>query len=779
MNSLKYIARAAAVAFLVAFAAPLIGGIGSLLGAATAHADVVNSITVQGNQRIEASTIRNYITIKPGVSFGPADKDESLKALYSTGLFLDVDIDQRGSTLVVIVVENQIVNSVIFQGNKKIKSNVLVTLVDTKTRGVLTEPQLQADAQRIKDYYDHSGRSQATVETQVTQLPNNRVDVLFLIREGGRTGVKTISFVGNQAYSDSRLRRVIATRQSSWLSWLNRKDVYDDARIQADEELLRRYYMRNGYADFRVLSVDTTFDDEKGKYHVVFTVEEGIRYRFGEVTIDSSIPDIDVNRLYRLVSIKKGRVFDATQVERTIENLTIELTGHGYAFVEVQPRGDRDYTNATISITLLIDEGPRVYVERIEIFGNTKTRDYVIRREFVFAEGDAYNRVLLDRAERKLRALGFFKTVTVTTQRGSLPDLIVIVVTVVEESTGSFSVGGGYSTSDGFIAEISLSEKNFLGRGQALRISYGLGEDDNTYSLSFTDPRFLGYNFSAGFDAYYRTSDASSNRPYSSEEYGGGLRLGLPITEDLGLSLFYKLSSKDISGTTSAPWYTDGTTLTSLLGYSATYSTIDNVLDPSNGIYVKFVQEFAGAGGDVAYVRSVADARYYHELLYDTDIVGFIRVHGGNITGLGQDVLIEDNFFKGGETIRGFAPYGIGARSNGVACGAGCTSDGTSLGGKNYVAATAEVQFPIPFMPPDFGLRGAVFADAGTLFGIDDPPTTSSANYNDDASIRSSVGGSLLWASPFGLLRADFAYALTKESYDETQVFRFSAGTKF
>lgn len=773
MNSLKNIGRAASIAFLVAFASPIFAGGAALFAAATAQAAVVNSITVEGNQRIEASTIRNYITIKPGVSFGAADLDDSVKALYSTGLFLDVNIGQRGSTLLVIVVENQIVNSVIFQGNKKVKSNILSTLIDTKARGVLTESQLQSDAQRIRDYYDRSGRSQATVDPQVTQLDNNRVDVVFDIDEGGRTGVKTISFVGNQAYSDSRLKRVIATRQSSWLSWLNRKDVYDPAKIDADEELLRRFYMRNGYADFRVLSVDTSFDEDNGKYHVVFTVEEGTRYSFGEITIDSSIPDIDVQSLYRLVKMKKGRVFNSTLVERTIEDITIELSSYGYAFVEVQPRGDRDYANSTISITLLVDEGPRVYVERIEIQGNDKTRDYVIRREFDFAEGDAYNRVLVDRAERRLRALGFFKTVTITPQRGSLPDRVILIVSVAEESTGSFSIGGGYSTSDGFIAELSLEEKNFLGRGQTLRISYGMGEDNNTVSLAFTDPRFLGYNFSAGFDAYRREAESTSNRPYDLEEVGGGIRLGLPVTEDLKLTLSYSLAQETASNSTTA-WYANGDTLISSLGYSVLYSTIDNVLDPSDGTFVRVTQDFAGAGGDVAYVRTVADARYYQELLYDTDIIALLRIHGGNITGLGQDVRTKDNFFKGGETIRGFAPFGYGARDI-----SGGASDGTAIGGKNYVAATAEVQFPVPFLPPDFGLRGAVFADAGTLFDFDRPASAVGLSVGDDPSIRSSVGGSLLWASPFGLLRADFAYALTKETYDETQVFRFSAGTRF
>jgi outer membrane protein insertion porin family len=775
MNFLGNFARKTIFAALLALAAPVLGGTVGVGGIEVAQAAVVSSISVQGNQRVEAATIRNYLTIKPGVSFSALDIDESVKALYATGLFSDVGINQRGSTLVVIVSENQIVNTVIFRGNKKIKSNILVTLVDTKARGVLTEATLQADVQRVKDYYDHSGRSTATVTTEITPLENNRVDVAFVIDEGGRTGVKTISFVGNDHYSDSRLKSVIATRKSNWLSWLNRKDVYDPARVEGDEELLRRFYMRNGFADFRVVSTDVE-TDEDGDFHLTFTVEEGTRYRFGDLAIDSSIPGVDVNSLYRFVKIKKGRIFNATLVERAIEDITIELSRHGYAFAQVRPRGDRNYENATIDVTLLIDEGPRVYVERIDIYGNTKTRDYVIRREFDLAEGDAYNRVLVDRAERRLRALGFFKTVGITTEPGSQPDRVIINVSVVEDATGSFSIGGGYSTDDGFIAEITMNEKNFLGRGQALKISYGIGEETNNFAVSFTDPYFLGYRMSAGFDVYGKSADSNDNRPYDLESYGGGVRLGLPITEDLNLSLNYKLVYEDFTNVptdvSDAGYYENGQFWTSSVGYGLTYSTIDNPQDPRNGMYVKFTQDFAGVGGDSRFMRTQADARYYHELLYDSDIVGLVRVQGGNVMGLGEDVAIRDNFFKGGEMIRGFASYGIGARDTTLTdFGDG---DGLPLGGKNYVAATAEVQFPMPLLPPDFGLRGAVFADAGTLFGVDTDNAVS-----DDASIRSSVGASLLWASPFGLLRGDFAYPITKEEYDRTQIFRFSAGTQF
>lgn len=780
MKSLISLSRTAFLATFFVFAVSVLGGTGglsSLFGAGVAEAASVSKITVEGNKRVEAETIRSYLTIKPGANFSAADINDSVKSLYSTGLFLDVGISQRSNTLLVVVVENQIVNSVIFQGNKKIKANILVTLVDTKTRGVLTQPQLQADARRIEEYYDRSGRSNAEVDPQITQLDNNRVDVVFVVKEGGRTGVKSISFVGNQAFSDGRLKRVVQTRRTSWLSWLNKKDVYDPAKIDADEDLLRRFYMGNGFADFRVLATDVSFDDEAGKYHVVFTVEEGTRYRFGDVTIDSSIPDVDVNTLYRLVKMRKGKIFDSKLVERTIEELTIEISEYGFAFAQVRPRGDRDYDNGTISIALLIDEGPRAYVERINIFGNTKTRDYVIRREFDLAEGDAYNRVLVDRAERKLRGLGFFKTVAITTEPGSAPDKVIINVSVVDDSTGSFSVGGGYSSSDGFVAEVSVTEKNFLGRGQSLSVSYGLGENSSNYSLSFRDPYFLGYNMSAGFDAYARNSTSTSERPYDSDVVGGSVQVGLPITSDIKLTLNSKVNVETLSNiSTTKPYFTAGETLLSSVGHSLVYSTIDNMADPSDGMFVKLSQDVAGVGGDLHYIRSNVDARLYKEILYGADIVGLIRVHGGNITGLGESVRVKDNFFKGGETVRGFAPYGMGPRDK---TGDDGIDDGLALGGKNYAAATAEVQFPIPLLPEDFGLRGAVFADAGTLFDVDLPGGVASTEVDDDMSIRSSVGASVLWASPFGLLRGDFAYALTKESYDETQIFRFSAGSQF
>ena len=779
MNLFGIFARRVAFSLILAAAAPVFAGALSLIDAAPVAAAVASSVAVKGNQRIEAETIRTYVSIKPGKSYGAADVDASIKALYNTGLFADVSIAQRGSVLVVTVVENPIISSVTFTGNKKVKSPVLVQIVTAKSRGVLTDARLQSDVTRIKEYYARSGRSGAVVEANVTQLANNRVDVEFAITEGGRTGVGSIVFVGNSAFSTSRLMRIIQTRTTNWLSWLNKKDIYSEEKLQADQEVLRRFYLQHGFADFQVLSADATFDAAKGKYFVTFTLDEGPKYTFGEINIDSSIEGVDPLSLSKVVRTRSGRTFNANDVEKSVENLTIELSRLGYVFAQVRPRGDRDYTNNIIALTYVIDEGPRAYVERIEIRGNTKTRDYVIRREFDISEGDAYNRVLVDRAERRLRDLGYFKNVLISTEGGSAPDKVVIVVAVEDQSTGSFSVSVGYSTSDGIIAEIALEETNFLGRGQTVRISVGGSAGSQTYNLSFTDPYFLGTRVAAGFDAYHTTSNAGGAQPYGLETNGGALRLGLPLSDTLSAQLNYKISNDTktyatptgcLLATPAECYFPAGSRLTSSAGYALTYSTVDSKLDPHEGWYFKVAQDFAGIGGDARYVRTTADARLYNPILPDSDLVGMLKVTGGNIIGFGGPVATADNFFKGGETVRGFAPLGYGPRD----------STGLAVGGKNFVAGTAEVTFPLPLMPPDYGLRGAVFADAGMLFGSDVPTCPGGpCTVADDMGIRSSVGGSIIWASPFGNIRADFAQVLTKQSYDQTQFFRLGAGASF
>jgi len=531
--------------------------------------------------------------------------------------------------------------------------------------------------------------------------------------------------------------------------------------------------MSHGYADFRVISADHSFDEHKGRYYITFTVEEGARYRFGAVDIDSSLPGVNTARLKGLIRTRPGNTFNADMVEKTIENLSIELAREGYAFAQVRPRGDRDYATHGVSVTYLIDEGPRTYIERINIVGNTKTRDYVVRREFDVSEGDPYNRVMMDRAERRLRDLGYFKTVHISAEPGSAPDKVIVDVFVEDQSTGDISLGAGISTR-GLIAEVGLNEKNFLGRGQQLGIKVGYGQEEQNYDISFTDPYFLGHRISFGVNAYRNQYSAFFNRPFDETINGGGVTFGFPVTDDLTFSVNYKIAEDDVTNSAprTAAYFPNSNVLTSSVGYGIRYSTLDSLLDPHNGFYGLFTQDFAGVGGDTQFVRSVGDVQYYHELVATSDIVGLVRVTGGNITGLGQTVRILDNFFKGGETIRGFASYGYGPVVQ--------FADGSTepIGGKNFWASTAEVQFPLPGIPPDFGLKGAVFADAGSLWGVD-KPAGAIGTVVDDNSIRSSAGVSVLWSSPIGLLRADFAQALTKAKTDETEWFRFSAGKRF
>ncbi|MET4632702.1 outer membrane protein insertion porin family [Kaistia defluvii] len=789
MNSFKTFTRGAARAAVMTVAVPALAAQMSVIGATQAHADVVRNIVVQGNSRVDPETVRNYLTIEPGRNFGAAEINESVKALYGTGLFSDVKISRQGNNLVVSVKENNVVGTVRFQGNKKLKKDMLQPIIETKSRGVLTQEKLDGDVERIKEAYRRNGRSEAGVTVQTTPRDNGRIDVTFVINEGTRTGIASIDFVGNKAFSNSRLRDTMTTKRTNITSWLSKRDTFDESRFQSDQELIRRLYMRNGFADFRIVSAEANFDEAANRYRLVITVDEGPRYRFGTVNVDSSIPEVDAANLKGLVRTREGRVFNATLIERTTEDLNTAVARKGYSFAQIRPRGDRNYENHTIDLTYLIDEGPRLYVERINVRGNTRTRDYVIRREFDLSEGDAYNRVIIDKAERRLKNLGYFKTVSVTTQPGSTPDKVVIDVQVEDQSTGSFQVGGGYTTDQGggFIASVSMTEKNFLGRGQYLKVSVGGGVDDRTANLSFTEPYFLGRRMSLGFDVFYNQAKDTDFRPYNMDSWGGTVRLGLPITDDFNVQFNYKLVQRDVTSygssyTQDGPipggngllplLYPEGSWINSSVGYQLTYSTIDNLQDPHDGVFLRFAQDFAGVGGDGQFMRSIIDARYYKELWPDSGVIGFVKGGAGNITGLGKDVAVLDNFFRGGETIRGFESFGYGGRVQGV-------NDDYPIGGKNYWNVTAEAQFPLPLFPEEFGLRGAVFADAGSLWGSDLEGLPAGTYLQDDSTIRSSVGASIIWNSPFGLLRADFAEALTKADYDKTQVFRFSAGTQF
>jgi len=779
-----FLSAASAVALSAALAVPSVFVL-QVASATVAQAAVVSSIDVRGNQRVDAETIRNYLTIKPGRNFSSDDVDESVKRLFGTGLFSDVSVNQVGGTLVVQVAEYQIVNQVLFQGNKKIKDTQLTNTVQLKPRGTFAPDQMEADVEAIRQAYSRVGRDDATVSARTIDLGDNRVNVVFEINEGDRTKIKSVNFVGNDAFSDRRLSEVVATKRSSILSFVMRDDIYDENRLRADEEALRRFYFNRGYADFQVVSAFGALDEATNEYTVTFTIEEGEKYTFSDISVDSTLPDVPGESLMPLVETQAGDVYNAKDIEDTIIKLTEHLAGLGYAFAQVTPRGDRNFENRTISVVYTIDQGAKTYVERIEIRGNTRTRDYVIRREFDVSEGDAFNQVLIQRAKRRLERLGFFETVEVSTAPGSEADQVVLVVDVVDKSTGEFSVGAGYTTggdSPGPSVEGAITERNFLGRGQFIKFSAGGGQNSRDYQFSFTEPYFLGRRIAAGFDIYRRTREYDD---YDSESTGATVRFGLPITDTLSSQIAYNIVSEeynleddciptnDFCGVSNAivdavensPW------LKSSVSGALVYNTIDDMKSPHSGIFANISTEVAGLGGDAEFVKFTARASYYHTLSEEYDVVGIVSGGGGHVVGWGSDDLrVFDHFQSNDRMIRGFEYGGIGPYD--------AEGDNDHLGGTTYFNASVEAQFPMPILPESFGIRGAVFADAATLYG-NDINLEGVEVAGSGMEWRASVGAGLIWASPFGPLRIDYAHPVVKEDTDEVQEFNFGMSTRF
>ncbi|KJC35871.1 membrane protein [Bradyrhizobium sp. LTSP885] len=843
--------RGGLFAALVMFAVPVAATLAAVAVSAPAVAQTVDSITVEGNRRVEVETIRSYFHAGPGGRLSQVEVDDGLKALIETGLFQDVHIDQRGGRVVVVVVENPVIGRVAFEGNKKVKDEQLTAEVQSKPRGTFSRPMVQSDAQRIAEIYRHSGRYDVRVNPQIIEQPNNRIDLIFVVDEGVKTGVRSIEFVGNSAYSASRLRDVIKTRESNILSFLGGNDVYDPDRVEADRDLLRRFYLKNGYADVQVVAALTEYDPEKKGFLVTFKIEEGQQYRVSSVNFQSTISTLDPNSLSSYSQVRVGSLYNAEALEKSVEQMQIEASRRGYAFAIVRPRGDRNFEDHTVSLTFAIDEGPRTYIERINVRGNTRTRDYVIRREFDISEGDAYNRALVDRAERRLKNLDFFKTVKITTEPGSSSDRVILIVDLEEKSTGDFSVSGGYSTTDGALAEVSVSERNLLGRGLFAKASVTYGQYARGYSLSFVEPYLLDYRVALGLDFYQRQQLSNSYISYGTKTLGFSPRLGFQLREDLSLQLRYSIYQQEITlpstlancnmntsnsllafnpspawvaangaaaanalGATDASanglWcYSDGEaslpvrkelasgqTLTSALGYTLNYNTLDNNKNPNDGLLIDFKQDFAGVGGDVSYIKTVIDAKYYTPLV--SDIVSVIHGQAGILNKLGSNELrMLDHFQMGPNLVRGFAPNGIGPRD--------INPYGTqdAIGGTKYWGVSAELQMPFWFLPKEVGLKGAVYADAGGLYDYQGPtswaatgevntagcvkPTQNPPSpgtclglqYDDSKVVRTSVGVGLIWQSPFGPLRFDYAIPLTKGAYDRTQEFRFGGGTTF
>ena len=801
--------------------------------AAQAQSAIVREIQVQGNRRLEPESIRSYMKLSVGQAYDEGKADDSIHALFSTGLFSDVRINRTPTGVVVVVVENPVISLVAFEGNSEVEKTALEAEVQLKPRAIFTKAKAQADVQRILDLYRRQGRFAASVQPKLIELDNNRVNVVFEINEGAATKVKSISFVGNHAFSDSQLRDIITTIQSGLFDFLKGTNIYDPDRLNLDKELLRQYYMKNGYADARVISANAELDRDGSGFFITFAIEEGQLFNFGNVTVESKLPGVNTDALSREITTKQGSVFNAQQLDKSIEALTLKVAEQGFAFGRVRPLTDRVPGTNTINVIYQVEEGPRIYIERININGNERTKDYVIRREFRIAEGDAYNQLLVDNAKKRLQNLGFFKTVDIKRRNGGAPDRVILDVDVLEQPTGELSFGAGYSTSEGVIGDVSLTERNLLGNGQFLRLGVSGSKTRLGINLGFTEPHFLGSNVAAGFDLFRNSTAATTTTPYNTTKTGGALRAAFPLADGVWLNTAYTVSRdtldvpygyapiasaaiKDACGFSNAYIRADGTpaqagdaygdahgpytnngscnshaTITSMASIGFTIDNRNHPKTPTSGTFFQTGVDVAGLGGDVHYARLSAEGRSYIPIAEKVTLVS--RAAGGTIEGLGgQDVRLLDLFYKGGETIRGFGNLGYGPRDG---------ATGNALGGRNYWTITEELRFPLPAIPEELGMSGAIFADAGSLFtagntakNLNNPKTcppgggAGSVNLDgtpngvclqDSAKIRSSVGVSLLWNSPLGPLRMDLAKALTKESYDKTQIFRFGATTKF
>src|SRR6266436_2301361 len=690
--------------------------------AAEAAAQAHESIAVEGNRRVDTETVRSYFHAAPDGRFDEAARDAALKALLATGLFDKVTIERAGERLVVHLTEAPVLDRVAFEGNKKIKDTDLTAVVESKPRGTLQRAVVQADVGRIMEAYRHAGRDHVGVVPQIIDRGNDRVDLVYVVTEGGKTTVRQINFVGNHIFSKRQLAAVIKTSATNVLSFLTGGDVYDPDRVAEDREQLRLYYRSKGYADASVPSAKAEYDPATHGFTLTFSIDEGPLYHFGGINIVCNVPGLDPEKLRRLPVARPGAVFDGGALDRTSEVLAIELAKLGFPFAQAQPRTTRDAAAKRIDVAFTIDQGPRTYVERIEIHGNMRTRGYVIRREFDIAEGDAYNKTLIDRAERRLKNLNYFKTVKISTKPGSVPDRVVLDVEVAEQSTGDFNISGGYSTTDGLLAEVKVGERNFLGTGKTVNASVTYGQYARGIDLSASEPYLLGTRVSAGIELYGKQNDAS---PYQS------------------------------------------------YGSTVTYNTLDNTKSPTSGFKSQLSQDLAGLGGDVKFLRTTEDMRYYHPI--NDDVVSLVRAQGGYITGWGgQQVPLLNSFFGGPTMVRGFAPNGFGPRD----LTPGTTMD--NVGGSTYWATTAELQSNIPGVPQEYGLKASAFVDAGSVFRYSGPTafpgSAQSLQVANNNIVRSSVGVGLTWASPFGALTVNYAVPLTKASYDVVQPLNFSAG---
>ena len=731
--------------------------------------DLIRQISIEGAERVEPATVRSYLLVREGDPFDPGAIDRSLKSLFSTGLFADVSFIRRGAALVITVVENPVINRIAFEGNKRQSSQDLEREVTLRPRVIFTRTKVQSDVKRILTIYRQTGRFAATVEPKIIQLPQNRVDLVFEINEGDPTGIENIRFVGNKEYADSKLREVVRTKESRWYRFLTSDDSYDPDRLALDRELLRRFYLKNGFADFRVGSAVAELTPDQKKFFITVTVDEGKRYKFGKVDISTEVRNLKPDDIQDTVLIESGDWYNADLLEKSVDSMTVAVGNLGFAFAEVRPRINRNRESQTIDVTLEVREGPKVYVERIDITGNVRTLDRVIRREFRLVEGDAFNTAKLRRSRQRIQNLDFFSKVTVEQVPGSAADKTIVKVAVEEKSTGSLSLGVGFSTTNGATFDTGIRERNLLGKGHDLRLNGTVSQRRTQLKLSFTEPYFLDRDVSAGFDVTRTETNLQRISSHDQKTLAFGLRAGYPITENLSERFGYQIKKTEItnvkSNASSFIRSQEGSHLLSEISHQLAYDRRDSSINPTDGYILRMINDIAGAGGDSRYLRNTLEGSQYFPLADDWVLA--LKLQGGYIFGIGKDVRLPERFFVGGDDLRGFANSGIGPRDK---------ASRDALGGEWMYAGTVETTFPLPGVPNETGFRGRFFTD----FGSSGKTTPSDSNLIDDTgAVRMSVGTGLTWISPFGAIGIDLGFPIMKEVFDRDEIVRVNFGTKF
>ena len=739
----------------------------SLSSVAFAQA-IVRDIRVEGAERIEAATVRSYLNLGIGDQMTQASFDEALKALFATGLFADVTLRQSGETLVVEVAENPIINRIAFEGNEEMESEELLTEVQLRPRQVFTRTRVQSDVTRLYQIYRRNGRFSVNIEPKIIKLDQNRVDLVFEIDEGDITTVQSIRFVGNEVYGDSDLRGEISTKEDAWYRFLSSDDRYDKDRVAFDQELLRRFYLKNGYVDYRLLSAVAELSEDRDNFFLTFTLEEGQRYKINSINIDSRLKGFDTSVLSPEIALKVGEWYNADLIQESVDKITDKLGDFQYAFVEVSPDIKRNREDASVDLTFTINETPRVFVERIDINGNVRTLDRVVRREMLVVEGDPYNKSKLARSETKIKNLDYFNKVEVKNLPGSAPDKTVVDINVEEKSTGELSIGAGFSTNDGPLADFRIRERNFLGKGQDMLFSTVLAGERTEFNVSFTEPYFLDRDMSAGFDVFHITRDLQDESSYDQTRSGGALRFGYPLSERWRQTLKYRLENNEITDVASdASRFIieqEGSRTTSAISQRLSYDKRDSTINPREGTVFWLDTELAGLGGDAKYISGKVGATQYIPIGKSV-VLSLLGETGAIESYSDTDVEINERFFLGGTTLRGFERAGVGPRDE---------TTGDSLGGNVFYRASAEASFPIGF-DEELGIKGHAFTDAGTLFEIDD----SGSDVLDKSDIRASAGLGISWRSPFGPIRVDYAIPYSKQDFDEEETFSFNFGTRF